>query len=582
MASGAVDAFISYSREDAEFVDRLEADLRARGFNIWVDRRRLEGGSEWEQELERAIAAHTLTIVSLSPRAVQSPYVRWEYETALRLGKRMVPVLYKVCPIPSALDKFQWIDFAGATDYAHALKELVYACQDPSLNLTAESTALYNQALTLEGSDPERAAILLQRILDRDPKYFGGQVANDLARLEQRLYASRVARSKAQAEQARKQGEYGAEAGALEAILALGSQDTAVYAWAQEYLPVARQNRALLGPYDVIQQRVAAGDRASAAERLQVLWRQAPYFRDPAGIAPALGLTVPPTYEEAKARHAADDLKQQQETSATTERDAARGRADADMQEQARQAQAKWQLARDFMQGDLSEASEDAVGHILERLEALSSDAEAQSYIKDLTITLRQLQSDLKAVDAATSDVQHAAMRTSEFVRWPWISLAGLLLTPVLGCGAGVFAMDAVDYTSLSIPSDPGYLQPLFRDGGILMGILAIIMVGLTIFTLRRSMAHAERIRERARADANKKLMSMRQNADRHIEESERLYQEWLSEAESQRKERIRVLEIQRQSANGATETHCQQRIAEIATEYQSTMDAITQRYRQA
>jgi TIR domain-containing protein len=57
MASAAPDAFISYSREDAEFVDRLEADLRARGFDVWVDRRRLEGGRDWEQEITHAMSA---------------------------------------------------------------------------------------------------------------------------------------------------------------------------------------------------------------------------------------------------------------------------------------------------------------------------------------------------------------------------------------------------------------------------------------------------------------------------------------------------------------------------------------------
>jgi hypothetical protein len=32
------------------FVDRLEADLQARNFRTWVDRRRLEGGEEWLEE----------------------------------------------------------------------------------------------------------------------------------------------------------------------------------------------------------------------------------------------------------------------------------------------------------------------------------------------------------------------------------------------------------------------------------------------------------------------------------------------------------------------------------------------------
>lgn len=332
MASAAPDAFISYSREDDKFVDRLEADLRARGFNVWVDRRRLEGSQDWEQEITRAVERYALFIAVLSKPAVQSPNVRFEHELAVRLGKRIVPVLYKVCPIPSALERLQWVDFTDANAYPRALKELTYACQDSTLNLTLDSNTLYDQALALTASNPERAAILFQRILDRDPGYFGGEVANEQKRLEQRLYASRVARLRAQAEQARQRGEYGVEAGALEAIIALGAQDAATYSWAEEYLPIAQQNRALLGPYNVILQR-AGSDRDGAAERLRVLWRQAPYFRDPAGIAPALGLSVPMTYEEAKERRAADEAKARNEQEATSKYDAliklAQSRADS-------------------------------------------------------------------------------------------------------------------------------------------------------------------------------------------------------------------------------------------------------------
>jgi hypothetical protein len=47
--------FISYSRKDSAFVDRLEADLRALNFKTWVDRRKLEGGDEWMTELQNAV-----------------------------------------------------------------------------------------------------------------------------------------------------------------------------------------------------------------------------------------------------------------------------------------------------------------------------------------------------------------------------------------------------------------------------------------------------------------------------------------------------------------------------------------------
>ena len=50
-----ITAFFSYSRTDSEFVDRLDADLRARGFKTWIDRRKLEGGQDSEREFALGI-----------------------------------------------------------------------------------------------------------------------------------------------------------------------------------------------------------------------------------------------------------------------------------------------------------------------------------------------------------------------------------------------------------------------------------------------------------------------------------------------------------------------------------------------
>jgi len=59
--------FISYSRKDSEFVDRLEADLRARDIYVWVDRRKLEGGSNFLDEIQKAIDKCNMMIIVLSP-----------------------------------------------------------------------------------------------------------------------------------------------------------------------------------------------------------------------------------------------------------------------------------------------------------------------------------------------------------------------------------------------------------------------------------------------------------------------------------------------------------------------------------
>lgn len=55
MPDAPLSIFIGYSRTDSAFVDRLEADLKVRNFDTWVDRRKLEGGQNWRDELQKAI-----------------------------------------------------------------------------------------------------------------------------------------------------------------------------------------------------------------------------------------------------------------------------------------------------------------------------------------------------------------------------------------------------------------------------------------------------------------------------------------------------------------------------------------------
>ena len=52
--------FISYAHTDgAELALRLQQDLAACGFDVWLDKRRLTGGASWTVQIERAIDART-------------------------------------------------------------------------------------------------------------------------------------------------------------------------------------------------------------------------------------------------------------------------------------------------------------------------------------------------------------------------------------------------------------------------------------------------------------------------------------------------------------------------------------------
>jgi hypothetical protein len=99
--------FLCYARHDADFVLDLAARLEERGRAVWVDQWRLAPGQNWDAEIDAALKACDTLLIVLSPEAVASSEVRGELRSALNLGKRVVPVLYRPCEIPRQLQNTQ-------------------------------------------------------------------------------------------------------------------------------------------------------------------------------------------------------------------------------------------------------------------------------------------------------------------------------------------------------------------------------------------------------------------------------------------------------------------------------------------
>jgi len=112
--------FISYSRQDAAFVDRLSGDLRARGVDLWIDRERILPGDHWQFAIEDAIERSSALIVVLSQAALQSRWILAEIRSiAMRGSVKVVPVLIEdVEPsdLPPLLSSIQWSDFRASYD----------------------------------------------------------------------------------------------------------------------------------------------------------------------------------------------------------------------------------------------------------------------------------------------------------------------------------------------------------------------------------------------------------------------------------------------------------------------------------
>jgi hypothetical protein len=90
---GKLRVFISYSRDDLDFADQLDIALRLLGFETSLDRHAISGGEQWRERLRNLIREADTVVFVLSPSSTASDICGWEVEEAVRLQKRVIPVV---------------------------------------------------------------------------------------------------------------------------------------------------------------------------------------------------------------------------------------------------------------------------------------------------------------------------------------------------------------------------------------------------------------------------------------------------------------------------------------------------------
>ena len=122
-------AFLSYSAKDRACVDRLAADLRRNGVEVWVDFEGLVPGTpDWETAIRHAVDQSFSLLLVASPNSRQSPYVRSEVLLAQSKGLPIYAVWTAgeewIDSIPLNLGHVQYQDLRG-TAYDEGLKTLL-------------------------------------------------------------------------------------------------------------------------------------------------------------------------------------------------------------------------------------------------------------------------------------------------------------------------------------------------------------------------------------------------------------------------------------------------------------------------
>jgi len=122
--------FVSYSHSDAEFVDRLAAELIRARKPVWVDRYELRAGDSLIGRIQDEITKAGAMLVVLSAASVSSEWCRKELSAGLirELEEKrvvVIPVLIEDCAIPMFLRDKRYADFRA--DFSKGVAEILEA-----------------------------------------------------------------------------------------------------------------------------------------------------------------------------------------------------------------------------------------------------------------------------------------------------------------------------------------------------------------------------------------------------------------------------------------------------------------------
>lgn len=135
--------FVSHAHQDAEFAQRLAADLRRAGWDIWIAPDSIRVGEQWVTAVNRGLEESSIFILVLTPEAAQSSWVRRETDAAIHLEQqgeiRFIPLDVKPTRRPPLWQTYQWVSFEKV--YQTGLEQLLRALREEPTQILIPNTA---------------------------------------------------------------------------------------------------------------------------------------------------------------------------------------------------------------------------------------------------------------------------------------------------------------------------------------------------------------------------------------------------------------------------------------------------------
>lgn len=155
------DVFLSYSWQEEQIATTIYKRLETAGHSVWLDKNQIRVGDNIAEKVFDAIHNSDHFAIILSRHSTNSEWVKEELSTARineieKTGKKIIPILYEDCTIPTSLVNKKFADFRREPD--EGIDELLAALRNDDTNAEQASSITGDSNVTHAtlGEDEER------------------------------------------------------------------------------------------------------------------------------------------------------------------------------------------------------------------------------------------------------------------------------------------------------------------------------------------------------------------------------------------------------------------------------------------
>jgi hypothetical protein len=153
-----VKIFISYGRDiHTELAEKLNNDLKEKGFIVWFDKEKLKEGSDWESYIENGLTQlaedreNSFLLFLMTPHSTRRPdgYCLNEIAKAILKNITIIPIMVVSSEPPLSICRIQWLDMQDcfpidikSQTYQKKFEQLLISLKTKSFEFEGEQKAL--------------------------------------------------------------------------------------------------------------------------------------------------------------------------------------------------------------------------------------------------------------------------------------------------------------------------------------------------------------------------------------------------------------------------------------------------------